>query len=460
MLSKLEAAVGASRADYTDIRYEENRSVTISYENKELRSLSVPTSQGGHVRCYTDGGKAIHSFSSLVDLDKGLKQCAQDAAVSGANRSDKLSLAPAEALRGKFPVNPKKDPRKWSLEEKHELLKHYRDILMAVPGVTVVNGAYTEWHSNRWFVNSEGTAIEYDLLITNIGFRILAKKGAVVQMTAASVGGSDDYSRLLDRDDYFLDKAKTAVELISADRLPAGIFPVILDPDEAGVFIHEAFGHLSEADGLQDNPRFLERLKIGEKIGTDILSVTDDGTLAGYPGTHEVDDEGVKTRRTELIKDGILTGRMHSRETAAGFVEPLSGNMRAVGPKYTPIVRMSNIFVEKGSSNFDDMVSSIDHGYYLIGAKGGQTSGDQFTFGAQAGYEIKNGKLGRLVRDINMSGQLFETLKQISMIGDDLKFSERGGCGKGGIGPQQLNTKSGKGSPHIKIDKVTLGGVQ
>jgi len=121
---------------------------------------------------------------------------------------------------------------------------------------------------------------------------------------------------------------------------------------------------------------------------------------------------------------------------------------------------MSNIFIERGTSTFEEMVSSIDHGYYLVGAKGGQTSGDAFTFGAQYGYEIKAGKLGRLLRDLNMSGELFETLQNISMIGDDLRFAERGGCGKGGGGPMQLNAKSGKGAPHIKINKVTLGGAR
>jgi TldD protein len=458
MLDKLKAAVGISKADYTDVRYEENRSVTISYQNQELRVLSTPTGHGGHVRCYTNGGKATHSFSRLQDLDKGIVQCAADSKISGEHRKKKLALAPSEPLQGKFPVKPGKDPRKWPLQEKHELLKHYRDLLMGIPKVIVVNGTYSEWHSQRWFVSSEGTSVSYDLLISNIGFRIVAKDENVVQMTVLSVGGSDDYSKLLDRDEEFLKRGRIAAELTKADQLPAGNFPVILDPNEAGVFIHEAFGHFSEADLLQDNPAFLSRLQIGEEIGTPILNVTDDGTIYGVPGWHEVDDEGVKTRRTELIKNGTLVGRMHSRETAAEFQEPLSGNMRAVAPKHTPIVRMSNIFIEKGNSSFEDMVSSIDHGYYLIGAKGGQTSGDQFTFGAQYGYEIKKGKLGKLVRDINMSGELFQTLANISMIGDDLKFAERGGCGKGS--PQQLNAKSGKGAPHIKIERVTLGGAK
>jgi len=460
MLDKLETAIGSSKADYTDIRYEENRQVTISYENRELRRLSTTTSQGGHVRCYANGGKAIHSFSRLEDLEKGIKQCAADSQIAGSHRKAKLSLATTEPLRGQLLLSPEKDPRKWPLDEKHELLKHYRDLLLSIPKVVVVAGAYSEWFSHRWFVSSEGTAIEYDLLITNIGFQITARDGNVVEKTVYSVGGRDDYSNLLDRDEEFLERGRIAAELTTADQLPAGNFPVILDSDEASVFIHEAFGHLSEADGLQDNPAFLAKLQIGAELGSEILNVTDDGTILTAPGGHLVDDEGVRTRRTELIKKGVLAGRMHSRETAAEFSEELSGNMRAVGPKFTPIVRMSNIFIERGTSTFEEMVSSIDHGYYLVGAKGGQTSGDAFTFGAQYGYEIKAGKLGRLLRDLNMSGELFETLQNISMIGDDLRFAERGGCGKGGGGPMQLNAKSGKGAPRIKINKVTLGGAR
>ncbi|MBN2378659.1 TldD/PmbA family protein [candidate division WOR-3 bacterium] len=458
MLDRLEKAVGASKADYTDIRYEENRTVAIQYRNTELLQFSTPTSKGGHIRSYSSGGKAIHSFSRLEDLEKGVEECASHAALAGKHRKNKLSLAPTEPLRGEFKVTPEKDPRDWPLEEKHKLLLHYRDILMEVPKIVVLDGAYTDWYSRRWFVTNEGSAIEYDLVISNIRFGFTAKEGNVVQSTGFSVGGSDDYSKLLGREEDFLARAKIAVELTQADPVPAGNYPVILDPSEAGVFIHEAFGHLSEADGLRDNPAFRAMLQIGEKIGSDILNVTDDGTIYGVPGWHIVDDEGVKTRRTELIKNGILTGRMHSRETAADFAEPLSGNMRAVGPQHTQIVRMSNIFIEEGDASFEEMINSIDHGYYIVGAKGGQTSGDQFTFGAQYGYEIRGGKLGRLVRDINMSGQLFETMKRITMVGNDLTFEERGGCGKGS--PMQLNTKSGKGSPHIKIDKVTLGGKQ
>jgi len=318
---------------------------------------------------------------------------------------------------------------------------------------------YDEFSSRRLFVNSEGSVVEYELLNVGIHGFVVTKRGMVVQRVRFAFGGNEDFGPLLGRDEDLKRQIVKAQELLDAQPANAGTFPVILDPSEAGVFIHEAFGHLSEADGLQNNPAFRERLQLGTILGKGILSVIDDATIPGHPGSFSIDDEGVRGVRTPLITEGVLTGRLHSRETAAEFGEPLSGNMRAVEAHFTPIVRMSNIYIEPGKTSFDNMVASIDDGYYLVGAKGGQTSGDQFTFGAQWGYRIKGGKLGPMVRDINMSGELFSTLQAISMIGDDLSFSERGGCGKGGGGPMQLNRKSGKGSPHIKIDRVTIGGI-
>ena len=331
------------------------------------------------------------------------------------------------------------------------------DIILGEPNVITTQTYYDEFGSRRVFGNSEGSAIEYELLNCGIVGFIVAKKGDVVQRVRFAFGGCEEYGRLLDREADLKKQIAKACELLDAEPVKAGVFPVVLNPSEAGVFIHEAFGHLSEGDGLQNNPAFRAKLQMGTMLGRPILSVSDDPTLEGRPGHFLVDDEGVRGVKTRLITDGVLTGRLHSRETAAEFGEDLSGNMRAVDAQYTPLVRMSNIFIEPGEPSFDEMIASIDTGYYLVGAKGGQTSGDQFTFGSQWGFRIENGKLGSMVRDINMSGELFSTLQAISMVGDDLTFGERGGCGKGS--PMQTNRKSGTGAPHIKIDAVTIGGV-
>ncbi len=459
MKNSFSAIVSSLPASYADLRFEENRKIRIAYEGKELTQVATTLTSGGHVRAYADGGKAIASFSDPERAEAIAQATCTSASLVGKRREKKLRVAPAPVINEDFLIDPPRDPRKVSLKEKLDLTTHYNDLVLKNPHVITTQTVYDEFTSRRVFVNSEGTMVAYDLINVGVFGMIVTKKGDVVQRVRFAFGGNTNFAPLLDREDDLQRQIEKACELLDAEPAKAGIFPVVLDPSESGVFIHEAFGHLSEADGLQNNPSFRAKLQLGQPLGEPILNVADDATLPDLPGSYDIDDEGVRGMRTPLITEGVLSGRMHSRETAAEFDEPLSGNMRAVDVQFTPIVRMSNILIEAGDATFDDMVSSIDNGYYLVGAKGGQTSGDQFTFGAQWGYRIVDGKLASMVRDINMSGELFSTLQAISMIGDDVKFGERGGCGKGGGGPMQLNRKSGKGSPHIKIDAVTIGGI-
>jgi predicted Zn-dependent protease len=459
MKSTFANIVSSLPADYADLRFEENRKIRIGYEGKELSQVATTLTSGGHVRVYANGGKAISSFSDPRRAGPISEATCSSAVLVGNSREKKLKVASAPVITEDFLISPVRDPRTVTLKEKLDLTAHYNNLILKNPHVITTQTMYDEFTSRRIFVNSEGSIIEYELVNVGVFGMIVTKKGDVVQRVRFAFGGNTDFSPLLDRDQDVQKQIDKAVELLDAEPAKSGIFPVVLDPSESGVFIHEAFGHLSEADGLQNNPSFRAKLQLGTTLGKPVLNVTDDATLPNLPGSFEIDDEGVRGMRTPLITNGVLSGRMHSRETAAEFDEPLSGNMRAVDVQFTPIVRMSNILIEAGNSTFDEMVASIDNGYYLVGAKGGQTSGDQFTFGAQWGYLIKDGKLGNMVRDINMSGELFSTLQATSMIGNDVKFGERGGCGKGGGGPMQMNRKSGKGSPHIKIDAVTIGGI-
>lgn len=458
MFGRVKPLLSAWEDGYADVRWEENRRVHIVFRGDKLTECKSYLTVGGHARAFVDGGKGLVSVSDPDELPEALKRAAAAARALGAARTRAITLAPAPALVGEFPVHPRHDPRSVPLDEKVALLAHYNSLALGIPGIVTTQAYYQEWSSVRTFLSSDGAEISYELLLVNLGVRAIARREAVIQSTTISFGGSEEFGKLLRREEELRERAEMAVRLVSASPAQAGTFPALLDPDEAGLFIHEAFGHLSEADGLQHNPSFRERLRLGTEIASPALSVADDPTLPGLPGSYVVDDEGIQGMRTQLIREGVLSGRLHSRETAAEFAEPLSGNMRAVDAFHTPIVRMSNIFIEPGPHRFEELLAAVEDGYYLVGAKGGQTSGDQFTFGAQWGWKIRGGRLAELVRDINMSGELFRTLKDIRMVGNDLAFSERGGCGKGGIGPMQLNPKSGKGAPHILIGRVTIGG--
>jgi len=266
-------------------------------------------------------------------------------------------------------------------------------------------------------------------------------------------GGSGGFASIRNQESEFEKRTALVLDLLKAQPIDGGVYNVVLNPDLAGVFTHEAFGHFSEADLIEDNPTMREKMKIGAKLGNDIVNIKDDPTMPDQLGFYKYDDEGVKARSTQLMENGVLVGRLHSRRTAAAFDEPLSGHCVAEDYRYPPIIRMGNIFIEPGPASFDELISKLGEGFYILDAKGGQTSGENFTFGAQYGYIIKNGKLGEMVRDINISGNLYRTLENISAVGNDLELSKVGGCGKG-----QMNIRSTNGAPHILINNLLIGG--
>lgn len=456
MEKRLKDLFNEKGLDYGDVRYEQVEETEISFEGKELKQIKNSHREGGHLRIYNQGCKAVGSFSRPDEASKTKNNLKKASRAGSKFQEEQSRLKEAPIIQDQDHINPDDDPRDYSLSEKKELLQKYNELVLKQDHVINTRFTYRDFYSRRTFINSEGTEIEYDLLGSYVAGQVFAKKGDVVQTKRISFGGYPEFSNLCGRDDQVREAVEILQKMLEAEPIKAGNYPVIINPKLAAVFIHEAFGHLSEADGIENNPAFRKKLQVGEKMGKEILTVVDDPTLAGKPGYYKYDDEGQEGQRTVLIKDGILNGRLHSRETAESFSEPLSGNMRAVDCYFTPIIRMSNIFIDKGDSTPEELFASIDNGYYLVNGKGGQTTGDQFTFGAEYGYRIEDGEQKEMVRDINISGELFSTLQNISMVADDLTYNEVGGCGKGN--PMQLNMFSGMGAPHIKLDQVNVGG--
>jgi TldD protein len=229
---------------------------------------------------------------------------------------------------------------------------------------------------------------------------------------------------------------------------------VVLDPVLAGVFVHEAIGHLSEADFVYENEKLRRIMTLGKKFGGKKLNIVDSAAEPGLRGSYRYDDEGVPASKTYLIREGKLVGRLHSRETAARMNESPSGNARAVSYRYPPIVRMTNTYIEPGSVSFDDMIADIKEGIYVKNWYGGTTSMEMFTFSAGEAYMIRNGQIAELVRPVVLTGNVFTTLKNIDAIGNDLEMNQGGGCGKGEQSPLPVSN----GSPHIRIRRCLVGG--
>jgi TldD protein len=229
----------------------------------------------------------------------------------------------------------------------------------------------------------------------------------------------------------------------------------VLDPRLAGVFVHEAFGHLSEADFVYENPEAREMMTLGRRFGSDLVNIGDDGAAAGLRGTLPYDDEGTPTQRTRLVDHGILVGRLHSRETAAAMGEQPTGNARAIDFRHPPIVRMTNTYIEGGTGTFEDLIRDIPLGVYAVDAIGGQTYLENFSFSAAHGYVIRDGKLAELVKDVVLAGNLFQSLQAIDGLAADFRFNQMGGgCGKGGQSPLPVT----EGAPHVRFRELLVGG--
>jgi len=275
-----------------------------------------------------------------------------------------------------------------------------------------------------------------------------------VQQASLSMGSRGDFLQIAHLHPQVREISRRAVELLSAPRVKGGEYTVVLDPVLAGVFVHEAFGHLSESDFVYENPGLQEIMVLGKRFGERILNIVDDAAIPGLRGSYKYDDEGVPARKNYLIREGILVGRLHSRETAGKMGEGLSGNARSASYRFPPIVRMSNTFIEPDTANLDDLLEGIEEGIYARNWHGGTTSMEMFTFSAGEAFMIRKGKIAEPIRPVVLTGNVFATLALIDGIARDLDMNQGGGCGKGDQYPLPVSN----GSPHIRIRKCLVGG--
>lgn len=452
MFEILRAVISKTTADYADIRYEIKKDTRISFQGKELFQIGSNSTDGSVIRALKGGGFSSTAYTRAKDAEKALLIAEENAALIARHIDKPVEFAKADIIKDTFSPVIDEDPRDVPIDEKLRLTSDYNSIALKRDKIAITNILYSETIREKYFVSTEGTELREDLVTATISGLITSKDGTLTQNVRVAIGGSSGFALLRNQEDEFEKRTAIALELLKAKPVIGGTYNVVLNQDLAGVFTHEAFGHFSEADLIEDST-MREKMRIGARLGNEILSITDDPTMPAQLGFYKYDDEGVRARRTSLMKGGVLVGRLHSRRTAAAFGEGLTGHCVAEDYRYAPIVRMGNIFIEPGKSTFEELLSMLGDGLYILDSKGGQTSGENFTFGAQYGYIVKDGKLRDMVRDINISGNLYHTLKNIDAVGNDLVLSKIGGCGKG-----QLNIRSCHGGPHVLIKGVVIGG--
>lgn len=455
MRDRIESALRSSKADYTEIRIERREASTVAYRGKRLETASAVIDTGGIVRCLRrHHGWGVATFNSLDNLAARVEQANECAGL--AHSEQPIDLAPIPVSVERICASLEHDFRGVSLVAKKALAEAYNDILLkANPAIVDTTTRYSDAFSRIVLATSEGIYIEDERPRISIFMLARARRGDDVQLAYEGRSSQRGFDYVQGREDLALKAAKRAVDLLSAESVVGGQYPVVLNPELAGVFIHEAFGHLSESDFVSENPMAREMMVLGRRFGAEILTVYDDGSAPGQLGTHRYDDEGTATRRNDLIKNGVLVGRLHSRETAARMGEPATGNARAVSYHHAPIVRMTNTAIETGTTPFEEMIKPIKLGVYACDAPGGNTMLESFSFSSGYAYMIRDGQLAEMVKDVVLAGNLFTTLMNIHAVGNDFQWDESaGGCGK----MDQSGLPTAEGSPHIRIQNVVIGG--
>lgn len=451
MQEQLQAALRGLNADYVDARYELSEGTRIVYRGRELDDITRSRSAGGSVRALVRGGWGFVSFNGPEDLPERAALAVEQARHVAGERSHWRGQAPARASVAAEII---KDPRAVSLAEKKAILDRYVDLIWSTPKVQTAALGYSDSARTVYFANSEGTAIEQSRVDVTFGGSVMARAGDDVQQATISLGARNDFSFFEALDDEVRAASERAVAFLDAPYVDGGEYPVILDPVLAGVFAHEAFGHLSESDFVYENERMREIMTLGRRFSGPHLNIVDGAAIPNLRGSYAYDDEGTPSQRTALIREGVLVGRLHSRETAATMGEQPTGNGRAIDYRFPPIVRMTNTFIEPGTARLEDMLADIKLGIYAKNWYGGTTTMEQFTFSSGEAFMIRNGAIAELVRPVVLSGNLFVTLENLDMVGDDLHMSQGGGCGKGGQSPLPVSD----GGPHVRIQNVLVGG--
>lgn len=446
VLKKLENTV-----DYADIRAGESINNSIIMKDSKIDNVDTGNDFSIGIRVLQNGA---WGFAYTTDINK--VQVAADKATMLANQlSSDVELSQTKANEDRVKTNAKIQIEDLTIEDKINLIKEADDAAK-IDGIVSTNISFSESQSNSILLSTDGTNIQSENNRIVLSMNSVADNGQVMQFGHESIGGVQGFELIenSDLESFGRRISEKALSLLDAKQAPSGDFPVIFDPELTGVFIHEALGHASEADIILRNDSILKD-KIGQKIGSELITVVDDATRKDGFGHFAYDVEGSNSNKNVLVENGVLKTVLSSRESAKKLGLESSGNARS-SIKNQPLVRMSNTYIKPGDSSFDEMIEDMHEGIYLKGSRGGQvdTGKGIFQFNAVEAYKIENGELSTHLRDVSLSGSTLDILNNVDAVGSDFKLNV-GFCGKDG-----QTVPVGDGGPHIRVSKATVGGAQ
>ncbi|HAE40387.1 MAG TPA: TldD/PmbA family protein [Candidatus Riflebacteria bacterium] len=440
---------------YADVRIERVFRSLVRIEMSRLEEVKEKSDAGAFIRLY-DGKRWFYaSTTDLSAINEELRQLAKLASppdlVAISKVTDRL-----EKNHGDFRKFTEQSVARVDLQHKISLLESYAALINNDSQITHWSASYSDGHISKEFYsslnqsNSGGLLFDTQTAGLRLGVRFGSGANVFSETWCKAEVEFEKLGSLHEEAKKYVEQARDYYQ--RAEKIEGGVYTVILSPLAAGIFAHESFGHKSEADFMIGDAAMLKEWQIGKRVGSENLSIVDDGNVAGS-GFTPFDDEGTRACRTVLIDRGILQGRLHNSITAADLNEAVTGNARSISFEYEPIVRMTATYIEAGQTTKDQLFAGVERGIYIDSVKHGSGM-STFTLAPSMAYLIENGKITKPVRFAVITGNVMQTLDHIDAVSDQLEILSfvGGGCGK----MEQYPLPVSFGGPYVRVNQINV----
>jgi len=438
--------------DFAEVFVENKVTNSINLVNGNIDSANSGIDYGVGIRVIKDTNE-IYVYTNNDSKDNLLKLAKQAASMfeKTDKKNKKLTYVDYNNLHPVriFPTDVTQSEKVVLIRKAFKAAEQYDEL------ITQVIVGLTDYTQNVQIANSEGVFVEDERTRVRMGIQAVATLKGEKQTGFQGPGGhlGFEYFDQIDIEEKSADAARMAVTMIKAGHAPQGKMPVIIDNKFGGVIFHEACGHGLEATSVAKNNSVFSN-KLGEKIASEKVTAIDDGTVPNAWGSQNFDDEGHKTQRNVLIKDGVLKNYMIDYLNGRRLNMEPTGSGRRQSYRYSPTSRMTNTFIDNGESSLAEIIAETEYGLYAKHMGGGSvnTATGEFNFNVREGYIVKDGEIEKPVRGATLIGKGADILKKIDMIGNNLDIAE-GMCGS-----ISGSVPAGVGQPTIRVSELTVGG--
>ena len=454
-IARVMSAMTANGADLADLYFQHKRSRSLTLEQGVVGNVSSEIIQGVGMRTVL-GGQTGYAFTENLTVPSML-----EAAATAASISQGIEVVAPQRFIPSALGDLYTSSVSWSDvgdERIPALLKYVeRQVRTREPLIMNVVVRWEDSDERVMIANLNGDLVTDDRPLARMTVVATAKKGDAVQTGFANIAARADISWFSEeRLDGMIDEVveRTMIQF-EAVRAPRGDMPVVLASGTSGVLLHEAIGHSLEADLNRDGSSVYSAM-MGKKIAEPFVSIVDQADLPGERGALNYDDEGTRTGRNVLVKDGVLEGYLHDQVSANHYGLASTGSGRRESYRHAPMPRMTCTFMEGGPHTRDEIVAAVDHGILCESYAGGevQLGGGDYSFSVKNGWLIEKGKITAPLKDLSISGNGPDTLSKISMVADDPRLDVGGWtCGKNG-----QNVPVSQGVPTLLVSTMAVSG--